>query len=409
MTHDKGTSLAETRRINRVLIKDAILRHENITRNEIARLLELTLPTISTSIQEMINEGFVEEYPVDPMRKATAGRKPTAVAFRADAAYSVGVELGPYDTSIVLMDMQGNIREERRFPAAPAKYEDMLAELSQNIRLMLPAGKAILGIGIGVSGFVENGSGRIRSNRNKDWNGKRPAEDLMQYLPYPALADNNIRLRALGYQLANKSESFDTFAYFFAAKGVACPLMIRNELLSGSASCAGELGQNVIRVAAAGTLQQSFQTVDELCSESAILRKCNALIRAGALEADGEPLHQELTGIWEVLDLQRRRLPALQHIMEEAVTYLGIALSQVVNIINPGLVVLDAAIFCNEENRALFERVARRHFCALNEEEVRMRFLPFEKNRGAAGAAYLIIKKLLVEADRFQPTVSGSS
>lgn len=54
----KGNSLLETRRRNRVLIKNMIFRMENARRTAIAEELGLTLPTITTSVNEMLTEEF---------------------------------------------------------------------------------------------------------------------------------------------------------------------------------------------------------------------------------------------------------------------------------------------------------------------------------------------------------------
>lgn len=64
MASKKGNSLLETRRRNRVLIKNMIFRMENARRTAIAEELGLTLPTITTSVNEMLTEGILEEIPI---------------------------------------------------------------------------------------------------------------------------------------------------------------------------------------------------------------------------------------------------------------------------------------------------------------------------------------------------------
>ena len=106
MAGKKGNSLLETRRRNRVLIKNMIFRMENARRTAIAEELGLTLPTITTSVNEMLSEGILEEIPItDGKLVNNMGRRPNAIAFRAEAAYAIGVELGPYATRAVLMNM----------------------------------------------------------------------------------------------------------------------------------------------------------------------------------------------------------------------------------------------------------------------------------------------------------------
>ena len=86
MAGKKGNSLLETRRRNRVLIKNMIFRMENARRTAIAEELGLTLPTITTSVNEMLSEGILEEIPIaDGKLVNNMGRRPNAIAFRADS------------------------------------------------------------------------------------------------------------------------------------------------------------------------------------------------------------------------------------------------------------------------------------------------------------------------------------
>lgn len=79
--------------------------------------------------------------------------------------------------------------------------------------------------------------------------------------------------------------------------------------------------------------------------------------------------------------------------IEQAIGYLGIALANVVNLINPGYVVADSCLFQSEKNRKQLLESAKSNFFGLNEEEVQIEFAPFEKFRGAEGAAYFLIRR----------------
>lgn len=393
MNKSKGNSLAETKRINRILIKNIIFRNDNITRNDISLLLELTLPTITTNINEMMAEGILEEIPFRPSGYKTAGRKPSAISFRGDLAYAIGVELGPYATHIVMIDMKGNIIEERRDERAEDDYPKMLRRLSGQIDSLILPERKILGIGIGLPGFIESSTGVIRSNLREGWTGRHLSEDLQRMLSYPVLIDNNVRLRALGYDMSVKNSSFDTFAYFYMSKGIACPLIMKNDMVSGFTAGAGEIGQNILGVDAKG----NKKTLDDLGSEKAILEACRSLIDRGRLKEKGQE-GAEGFDIGDVLRYQAK-YEEVEKIVSDAIEYMGLGLSHVVNLMNPGLVVVDSYLFTREENREKFKLAARKNFYGLNEDEVSIVFVPYEASRGAKGAAYHIIKEFLLESE----------
>lgn len=393
MRINKGNSLAETKRLNRIGIKNRIFRNENITRAEISKSLALTLPTITTNIHEMILEGMLEEVPFEGKNSGMVGRKPTFIRFRKDYACAVGVELGPYSTRVVIVDAIGNLVRHKTFHKAENDYQKMIERLSKWIKEMLPENQKILGVGVGLPGFIEPDSGIIRTNFREDWTGRHLAADLEERLNLPVYIDNNVRLMALGYDLAMKNSAYDTFAYFYMSKGIACPLVIKNELLSGFTAGSGEIGENTVSLIHEG---KKRKVLDDLGSEKAIFEACATTLREKEFNLNGKEI-EVLTSMEEVLKLQEEGVMEINEIVNRAIEYMGLALSHVVNLINPGLVVIDSQIFMREENKKAFKKSARKYFYSLNEDEVKMVFVPYEETRGARGAAYYIIKKLLLE------------
>lgn len=399
MTVKKGNSLLETRRRNRVLIKNMIFRTENATRTGIAEALELTLPTITTSVNEMMAEGILKEIPIaDDKLVNTMGRKPTAIVFRAEAAYAIGVELGPYATRAVLMNMKGEILKYSEAEPAEEKYEQMLEKISTQIRALMQEAdeNRLLGVGIGLPGFIECEKGIIRSNPRIDWTGKTFAEDLERILDVPVIIDNNVRLRAVGYEMQTHEPKPETFAYFYISKGIACPLMVKEDVLSGYTAGAGELGHTIICVSGEGGIRQ--KCVDDLGAERAIFEKCQKRLLAGGLKELQALVEEEghLT-MKQILKLQKSGEPEINWIVEEAVEYLGIALANVVNLINPGFVVVDGYLMTYDKNRQCLLQSAKSRFFGLNEEEVQIIFLEFDHLCGAKGAGYFVLKQKFLE------------
>ncbi len=395
----KGSSLLETRRWNRVLIKNMIFRTENATRSGIAEALALTLPTITTSVNEMLSEGILEEIPMAENNLVNAmGRKPTSIAFRADTACAVGVELGPYATSAVLLNMKGKVVAFSEEAPGAENYDDMLKNIKGQIQKLMRFAeeKRFLGVGIGLPGFIDCGSGVIRSNLRQEWVGKHLAEDLQGILNVPVIIDNNVRIRAIGYEMSSHKIKADTFAYLFVSKGVACPLMVKNDIVSGCTSGAGELGRTIVSFHKDGKTIQ--KTVDDVGSERAIFEKCQEKLLQG-----GAPKLKELLDekgrmtIQDILDAQRSGDGDVIQVMDEVIGYLGIALANVVNLINPGFVVVDGYIMREKPNREKLLRAAKANFYGLNEEEVQIFFQPFDSGWGAKGAAYFAISKLFLE------------
>ena len=430
MIIESGNSLLETRRRNGILIKNKIFRTEHAMRGEIAKELGLTLPTITNSINEMIKEGVVEPEPLpEECLSGGYGRKPQMVRFRREAGYSIGIELGAYHTRAVLVNLRGEVVEERTKQKAALQYEEMLVQVTDLIgelcgcvpSLQKEEGK-LIGIGIGVPGFVDTEGGTIRQNFRVDWNGRPLGADLRERYPVPILIDNNTRFRAMGYEMQLRGTRPKMFAYLFISRGLACPIMYNDLVLSGAGAGAGELGQTILLYAGVNGEKRSVTadrngsvtadrngsvtadqkrtvTADQIASESALFERCmEEMERGRLLQLKKSCRDATELSIGQILDLQQAGDPEIDALVEECIFGQALVMANVVNLLNPNTVVVDARMMSFPANREKLIRYARAHFYGMNAEDVEIRFHEYHSYDGALGAALGTIQKNFLNA-----------
>lgn len=406
MIIESGNSLLETRRRNGILIKNKIFRTEHAMRGEIAKELGLTLPTITNSINEMIKEGVVEPEPLpEECLSGGYGRKPQMVRFRREAGYSIGIELGAYHTRAVLVNLRGEVVEERTRRKAALQYGEMLAQVTELVdelcgcvpSLQKEEGK-LIGIGIGVPGFVDTEGGTIRQNFRADWNGRPLGADLRERYPVPILIDNNTRFRAMGYEMQLRGTRPKMFAYLFISRGLACPIMYNDLVLSGAGAGAGELGQTILLYAGVNGENRTV-TADQIASESALFEKCREEMEKGRLLQLKKSCRDatELS-IGQILDLQQAGDPEIDAVVEKCIFGQALVMANVVNLLNPNTVVVDARMMSFPANREKLIRYARAHFYGMNAEDVEISFHEYHSYDGALGAALGTIQKNFLNA-----------
>ena len=406
MIIESGNSLLETRRRNGILIKNKIFRTEHAMRGEIAKELGLTLPTITNSINEMIKEGVVEPEPLpEECLSGGYGRKPQMVRFRREAGYSIGIELGAYHTRAVLVNLRGEVVEERTRRKAALQYGEMLAQVTELVdelcgcvpSLQKEEGK-LIGIGIGVPGFVDTEGGTIRQNFRDDWNGRPLGADLRERYPVPILIDNNTRFRAMGYEMQLRGTRPKMFAYLFISRGLACPIMYNDLVLSGAGAGAGELGQTILLYAGVNGENRTV-TADQIASESALFERCMEEMEKGRLLQLKKSCRDaaELS-IQQILDLQQEGDSEINALVEECIFGQALVMANVVNLVNPNTVVVDARMMSFPANREKLIRYARAHFYGMNAEDVEIRFHEYHSYDGALGAALGTIQKNFLNA-----------
>ena len=406
MIIESGNSLLETRRRNGILIKNKIFRTEHAMRGEIAKELGLTLPTITNSINEMIKEGVVEPEPLpEECLSGGYGRKPQMVRFRREAGYSIGIELGAYHTRAVLVNLRGEVVEERTRRKAALQYGEMLAQVTELVdelcgcvpSLQTEEGK-LIGIGIGVPGFVDTEGGTIRQNFRDDWNGRPFGADLRERYPVPILIDNNTRFRAMGYEMQLRGTRPKMFAYLFISRGLACPIMYNDLVLSGAGAGAGELGQTILLYAGVNGEKRTV-TADQIASESALFERCmEEMERGRLLQLKKSCRDATELSIQQILDLQQAGDPEIDALVEECIFGQALVMANVVNLLNPNTVVVDARMMSFPANREKLIRHARAHFYGMNAEDVEIRFHEYHSYDGALGAALGTIQKNFLNA-----------
>lgn len=401
----RGTNLPIVKKQNEALIKEIIYKYGPISRSRIAAMLSLTPPTITTNVASLIESGLVYEFAADAFdaEERSPGRKPIKIDFIRDARFSVGVEMNPYQTVICMLDLRGNERISRKYPPMNGSYAAEMDTLARNVqRLITESGvdpERILGIGVGLPGFVEPKAGVLRESFKADWNNKSIAVDLSKRLDIPVLIENNARIRAVGEELLGKTLRPDSFAYYLISYGIACPLLVKSQMITGENASAGEAGHMVVEMNGPQCETCGHNgCLEELASERAILKKCRQAINQGT-----DTMLQKLCGdakalsMKEVLAAEEGGDAFVKSVMDEAIRYLGVTLANIINLISPPLVIVDGYIMKVERNRELLLKETRGHVFGLNDQEIQIEFIDFNPVRGARGAAALVIKRFFIK------------
>ena len=114
MTQKKTTiaSTAELKKYNYLQVYCAIYQAGQTTRQEIARALGLSLPTVSQNLQELTDNGLIQR---TGHLASTGGRRPYSIQPVSTARISVGLEILKEMAHIVVIDLYGSILFEDFF------------------------------------------------------------------------------------------------------------------------------------------------------------------------------------------------------------------------------------------------------------------------------------------------------
>lgn len=403
-----GKNLAKVKQQNMESLKMVLYQHAPLSRAEIAERLELTPPTITNIVSELIQQGVVQELSSAAGRNNGAGRKPINIDLVADSRLALGVSLGRDLTHYCITDLRGNIRVRGTFDCLSEQYDTMVCQLKhllQTVQNRYPAEwKQLIGAGITVPGIVNAHTGIIKNlgGERTSWCNQPFGDAMRECIQLPIRVENNVRARACAVSLfmPHLLREDSTFSFCHVSWGIACPIVFGNRFSHEEDVAAGEIGKMILDPSQLDPTGEQFSgCLEGLSSMRAVLGFCREALKKHECSVLAElcPDPASLT-FEQVLVAQACGDQTVCAIMDRAMFYLGIALANVVGFINPHLIFLSGPMFHNQKNFDKVEQTLRTHAFRSSDEKMQLVHVDMGEYGGAVGAAAACIEKYFLRA-----------
>src|SRR5436190_4499958 len=204
----------------------------------------------------------------------------------------------------------------------------------------------IKGVGIGAPGAVDPENGRVIFAPNLDWKDVPLRKPLEKQLGVPVFLENDCNVCTLGvYEIELKRKPKDVVGIFLGT-GIGGGLILNGEIYSGFNRTAGEIGHMVLEVSGPKCACGNNGCFEALASRSALFRKIQNAVKDGQKTNMTDMLGPDLEDLrsGDLRKAIRRGDKFVDHIVEEAAEYTGIAVANMINLINPEVVVLGGGI-----------------------------------------------------------------
>ena len=194
MSSSQGSNPIRVKKQNETLIKEIIYKYGPISRSQIAQMLSLTPPTITTNVNGMIRQGFVREMDQEdnpgeliPSESGDGrrplGRRPVQIDFVPEACYVVGAEINKYEIAVCMLDLRGKIITSSRRTLENDDYDRIIQALLEQINKVIAnsgiSQEKILGAGVGITGFVDPKTGVLKRSAYQNWENNQ--EKIVYY------------------------------------------------------------------------------------------------------------------------------------------------------------------------------------------------------------------------------------
>jgi glucokinase len=207
--------------------------------------------------------------------------------------------------------------------------------------------KQIAGIGIGAPGAVDFDSGTVIFAPNLEgWKDIALKKDLEKMLGVPVFVENDCNISALGVYVAELKSKPRSMVGIFVGTGIGGGLIVDGDLYSGFGHTAGEIGHMVLEISGPKCGCGNKGCFEALASRTAIFQQIKAGIKDGQKTLLTEMLGDDLADLrsGDLRKAIRRGDKFVDRIIESAAEYIGIATANLVNILNPEVVVLGGGV-----------------------------------------------------------------
>lgn len=332
------------------LLKKRIITHYiyngSSTITDLAKELDLSVPTVTKFISEMCEEGYINDY---GKLETSGGRHPSLYGLNPESGYFIGVDIKKFAINIGLINFKGDMLELEM--NIPYKFENTHAALEDLCNLIKAFIKKteiditkIMNICINISGRVNPESGYSFSMFN--FSESPLAEILSQKIGLPVCIDNDTRAMTYGEYLKGSVAGEKNIIFVNISWGLGIGIIIDGKIYTGKSGFSGEFGHThvfdneiICHCGKKGCLETeaSGSAFHRIFLER--IKKGETSILSDRLKEKNRPLTLD-----DLIEAACKEDPLCIEIVEEIGQKLGKQIAGLINIFNPEMVIIGGTL-----------------------------------------------------------------
>jgi glucokinase len=260
----------------------------------------------------------------------------------------LGVDLGGTKILAALVDERGRVVERVRLQTPADGPDSVVAAIVEAVqtlteRVRLPRA-SLAGVGVGAPGPLDPTTGVVFEPPNlPGWHDVPLAQMLDARLGLPVFVENDANAAALGEWWVGAAVGIDDLVYITVSTGIGGGLILDGRLYHGASGTAGEIGHMVIEHEGPRCNCGRFGCLEALASGTAIARAARAAVQSGAatvlatLPVEALTAEAVARAAWE-------GDPVARQIYARAAAALGVGVANLVNLLNPAMVIIGGGV-----------------------------------------------------------------
>ena len=323
------------REINRSLILSFLRSVKKTHRAEIAKELDLTKATVTTIVNQLIEEELIKELGEGESQKI-GGRRPVLIALDNLNNLIIGIDIGKTNTVIAIGDLNGKlIKLSRKATVKDPIVSNVIRHISRILKNIIEETKIdkekIIGVGVSAAGIVKSDEGIIELSPDFNWKNVQLKNLLASELNYPVVIDNCTRVMMLGETWFGNAKKVRNAFFVNIGYGIGSAVIIDGKIYNNHS----EFGHLYVTNKNIKCYCEKYGCLEAVASGNAIEKIANK-----TLNKKGK---NWLTAKDVAMMARDGNKPA-NKIFIDAGKYIGRSISSVANFLNPEKIIIGGGV-----------------------------------------------------------------
>lgn len=318
------------KKINIYNIINILKNKSSVSRAEIAKITKLTPASVTKITKKLIDKGILIEVGSDGN---TGGRPSILLNLNKEAGYFIGFYLAPKKIFSILTNYVGETISILETNILDFSQKNILEIVDIHIESFKKINSNILGIGIALNGIVNYTKGLSVFSPHYKWKNFNIQSYLEKKYHYPVIVENDARLMALGELEYGSALGETNFVLLNIGDGIGAGIIIDKKIYRGDNFCAGEIGHiNVDKNSLALCSCGKYGCLETFLSNENVIR------------LSSEEYSFKINSVQDLCNEYLLKNPISEKIINELSEKVALALSPIINLLNPHTILINGEI-----------------------------------------------------------------
>lgn len=344
----RASHLKSVQRSNHATILSFIRQYEPVARHQIAEALGLSPTTVSSAASYLIEQGFVHEAGIGT---SSGGRPPIMLEINPKGGVILVTDMSSAFPTRILraaaLDLKGDILKEiewhRSIDGNLSLKTTIIDILQELLKTQEFDQSKVLAVGVSVPGLVDSEHGTLTATKI-GVHKLHLRSALKTAFGLPVLIQNSEDVASLGEYYFGAGREASSIFYLSVGYGVGGGMVIDGEIFPRRRLSANEIGH--MTVLPSGTICHCGNRgcLSTLVNSASILKYVQKALDEGYKPTSDLLSSKKKLSLNNIVSAAMEGDYVCNEILERAAQWLGIAVGNVINLLNPEMIIFDGEL-----------------------------------------------------------------